>query len=233
MDFEVEYSDRLLEEFTDEDEGLAVSLAAQLALAYEDVQRQGEIERHAARRERYAERLAILRRIDREILAAHRPRELAAAALQHLRQLIPCWHVGIWVFDWTRQVAEMLAGEGSGVPFFPPGSNVSLDAFGGDLAAIRAEQDRIVEDLQPLGEPATIIGTLVEAGLRSYVRFPLASEGQVIGTLFLGSDRSGAFDTEQVEIGRQVADQRRFSRTRNLPRSHPFFSAQRLVFHGF
>src|SRR5262249_38965229 len=76
-----------------EDEGLAVSLAAQLALAYEDAQRQGEIERHAARLERYAGRLAILRRIDREILAAHRPRELAAATLQYLRQLIPCWHV--------------------------------------------------------------------------------------------------------------------------------------------
>jgi signal transduction histidine kinase/CheY-like chemotaxis protein len=196
------------EEFSVEDEELAVSLAAQLALALEDAQRQAEIERHTARLERYAERLAILRRIDREILAAHRPRELAAAALQHLRQLIPCWHAGIWVFDWPRQVAEMLAVEGGGVPFFPPGAKVPLEAFGPeDLAAVHAQQDRVVEDVARLAQPPNIIQTLHEAGLRSYMRLPMASEGQVIGSLLLGSDRAGAFETEQVEIARQVADQ--------------------------
>src|SRR5205814_8515773 len=117
-------------EFSTEDEGLAVSLAEQLAVAYEAALRQEKTERHAARLERYAERLAILRRIDREVLAAHRPRELAAAALHHLRQLIPCWHAGIWVFDWARRVAEVLAAEGEGVPFFPPGAKVPLEAFG-------------------------------------------------------------------------------------------------------
>jgi signal transduction histidine kinase len=35
----------------------------------------------------------------------------------------------------------------------------------------------------------------------------LASEGQIIGTLFVGWDRGGGVDPEQVEIGRQVADQ--------------------------
>ena len=196
------------EEFSIEDEGLAVSLAAQLALAFEDAERQAENERHAARLERYAERLAILRRIDREVLAAHRPRKLAAATLQYLRQLIPCWHVGIWVFDWARRVAEVLAAEGQGVPFFPPGAKVPLEAFGPeDLATVRAEQDRVVEDVARLDQPSTIIRTLRGAGLRSYIRLPLAAEGQVIGSLFLGSDRAGAFDTEQVEIARQVADQ--------------------------
>src|SRR5262249_24353984 len=49
--------------------------------------------------------------------------------------------------------------------------------------------------------------TLAGVGLRSYIRLPLASEGQVIGALFLGWDREGAFEAEPVEIARQVADQ--------------------------
>ncbi len=197
-----------LEEFSVEDEGLAVSLAALLALAYEDAQRQAEIEQHAARLERYEERMAVLRRIDRAILAAHRPRELATAALRHLRQLIAYWCGGIWVFDWTRQIAEMLAAEGGGLPFFPPGTEVSLEAFGAqDLAAIRAEQVQTVDDVARLAEPSTILRTLHGAGLRSYLGLPLASEGQVIGWLLLGSDRVGVFHAEQVEIAGQVADQ--------------------------
>src|SRR5207253_8668137 len=104
--------------------------------------------------------------------------------------------------------AELLAAMGDGAPFFPPGAKVPLEAFGAEnLATLRAEQDRVVEDVARLPEPSAVIRTLQAAGLRSYVRLPLASEGQVIGSLVLGSDRTGAFDAEHVETARHVADQ--------------------------
>jgi PAS domain S-box-containing protein len=176
-----------------------------IAAIAEDITDRKRAEQRLAR---FAERLAILRQIDRAIRAAHRPRELASAALQHLGQLIPCWQIAIWVFDWSAETAELLAGEGAGVPFFPPGTKVPVDAFGaGDLAALRAVQDRVVEDIELLPEPSAIVRTLQPAGLRSYAGLPLTSEGQVIGSLVLGSDCAGAFDPEQIEIARQVAGQ--------------------------
>ena len=105
--------------FDREDEGLAESLASQLAIAFEDARRKAEIERHARRLERYAERLAILRRIDQAVLLTHRPREVASAALHHLRQLIDCWSIGVWVIDWEGRTVEKLAEVGAGESFLP------------------------------------------------------------------------------------------------------------------
>ncbi len=195
------------DEFDADDEALAVSLAAQLAVAYEGTRRQTELARGAARLERYEEQLAILRRIDQAILSANQPRELASAVVRNLRQLLGCWSVGVWVFDWETRTAERLASEGATELLLPPGTKVPLDALDvRDLEALSAGQDRIIEDVSLLPEPAQTIRMLQTAGLRSYTRIPLALESQVIGTLVLSSDQPGSLDAEQLGIAHQVAD---------------------------
>jgi signal transduction histidine kinase/CheY-like chemotaxis protein len=194
--------------FNAADQGVAESLAGQVAVAYEDACRQAEIERHAAQLERYAERLAILRRIDQAILATHRPREVASAALYYLRQLIECWSIGVWVIDWEARTLEKLAEVGAGEPLLPAWTKLPLEALGPeDIAAIRAAQERIVEDVASLPEPSEVVRILQPAGLRSYVRLPMAFEGRGIGTLSLASNRTGTFDAERLDIARLVADQ--------------------------
>jgi signal transduction histidine kinase/DNA-binding response OmpR family regulator len=194
--------------FDAEDEGLARSLAAQLAISYEGASRQAEIERHAARLERYADRLEILRRIDQAILSNHRPREVASAALYHLQRLVDCWSIGVWVIDWEERTVLKLAEVGAAEPYLPAWTKMPLGALGAeDIAAIRAAQERVVEDVASLDESSQVVRILRPAGLRSYIRLPMTFEGRVIGTLALGSDRTGPFEVEQLEIARQVADQ--------------------------
>ena len=83
-----------------------------------------------------------------------------------------------------------------------------LEALGAeDVEAIRAARECVVEDVASLAEPSQVVRILAPAGLRSYVRLPMAFEGRVIGTLVLASDRTGSFDAEQLEIARQVVDQ--------------------------
>ena len=195
-------------EFNCQDESLAVSLSAQLAVADESLQREAEMARSAARLERDAEQMAISRRIDRAVLSAHRPREVASAVVPHLHQLLGCWSVGVWVFDWDGQTAERLAAQGAAEPLLPPGTKVPLEALGArDIEDLAAGRDHIEEDVARLQEPAQMVRMLQSAGLRSYIRIPMASEGRVIGTLVLSSDRPGMVDSERLEIARQVADQ--------------------------
>jgi PAS domain S-box-containing protein len=156
--------------------------------------------------QQYAERLANLRRIDQAILSAYRPRELAEAALRQLHHLIPCRQICIWIFDLQTRTAEVLAAEGSGAPFYAPGAKISLEPLGDSgIAELRSGVDCIVPDVSRLAKPSAILQTFHPSGLGSSVRLPLASEGQLIGSLVLSSDRPGAFDAEQVEMAREVA----------------------------
>ena len=60
-----------------------------------------EIERRQVERvqRRYAERLKTLQEIDRAILAAQSPAEIAAPALKHVQALVPCFRTSVALFD--------------------------------------------------------------------------------------------------------------------------------------
>ena len=47
----------------------------------------------------YTERLRILREIERRILAARLPEEIAEIALHHIQQLVPCQRCSVVMFD--------------------------------------------------------------------------------------------------------------------------------------
>ncbi len=44
------------------------------------------------------------------------------------------------------------------------------------------------------------------AGLRSYMMVPMIDLGKMVGLLFLGSDRPAAYNSEHIEVSREVAD---------------------------
>jgi nitrate/nitrite-specific signal transduction histidine kinase len=58
---------------------------------------------------RYAGRLEVLHKIDRAILAAHSPQEIARTALGHLRQLVPCQRAGLTLLNFESNEAVILA----------------------------------------------------------------------------------------------------------------------------
>jgi signal transduction histidine kinase/DNA-binding response OmpR family regulator len=157
---------------------------------------------------RYAERLRILQEIDRAILAAQSPEAIAQTAVGHISTLVPCWRVGIWLFDWQTRQGLVLAVTGRDTPSIPVGMHIALEAHGlQDLAVLEAGQVYVVEDIRTLTPLPATVQALQAEGLQSYVRVPLEVQGVLIGSLNLWSDQLGAFTAEQVDIAREVADQ--------------------------
>ncbi len=166
-----------------------------------------ERQRAEAALRRYAERLRLLREIDRAILTAQSPAATAQAALDHINTLVPCWGAVIVLFDWRAEQGLVLAATGRGMLSFPVGTRIALGAYGKqDLAVLQSGQVYVVEDVGRLIAPPALVQTLQVEGLRSYVRVPLVAQGELIAALNLWSDQLGAFTAEHVEIAREVAD---------------------------
>jgi signal transduction histidine kinase/DNA-binding response OmpR family regulator len=212
-------------EFSEGDEELAVTMAAQVGVAYRAARQYDDIQRHAAqlqaevaRREQAEKalqdsrlrlqvsnrRLEVLREIDRAILAAQSPHEIATAALSRIRSLVPCRRAVIMVFDLQAQQATLLAVNVEGPTALGTGGSLPLAALG-DMEDIWQGNVRLVEDFRALSALPPLLQTLQAEGVRSFLAVPLTAQGKLIGSLNLGADAPGAFTPDRVEVAREVA----------------------------
>ncbi len=155
---------------------------------------------------RYAARLEVLSKIDRSILAAQSPEEIADATLGHLRQLVGCQHVSLSLFDMKSHEAVVISTDMNGHHQVKPGKRIPLPV-----------DDRIAEtwqesfwqrgELDDLGEQAFVKEHLIGDEIHSYICVPLVSRGSLIGALTLGASTQNAFNKENSEIAREVANQ--------------------------
>lgn len=154
--------------------------------------------------QRYSQRLKLLRQTDRAILAARSVTEIAEAALARFHELVPCQRTSVSVIEPGDAVARVVGvltrvGRHLGV-----GSHVPVDFFG-DPDDLRQGRPYAVDDLTQV--PLTPARAALEAdGIRSIVAVPLLANGELIGTLNLGSNKIAAFSAEHVEIAQDVAD---------------------------
>ncbi len=153
---------------------------------------------------RYTERLRVQLQIDRAILAARSPTEVAQAALRQLRQLATSVRASLTLFDLEANQATQLAVDLSSTTALGVGTYLPLE-MAGDTAELRRGRTQVVEDIRPLLHlrPAQ---ALHAEGVRSYMVVPLVASGELIGFLDVGSDRTGPFAPDQIELGREVAD---------------------------
>jgi PAS domain S-box-containing protein len=155
--------------------------------------------------QRYVLRLEFLQKIDRVILAAQSPGEIADAALRHVLQLlVPCQRASVALFDFEADEAVLLAASAEGETRLGPGEHIPLEAYG-DVASLRQGQYQLVDDLQVAERRSLTDEQLLAEGLRSIVRLPLLCRGELSGCLCLGAAAPQAFSTEQVETARQLA----------------------------
>lgn len=152
----------------------------------------------------YAERLRILHEIDQAILAAQSSEAIAQAALDYIRQLVPCRQASVRVLDFE-------AGEGTILAIQVDGET-QVEVAQIPLAITSISQDlqdgqvHVVEDALALSEPLPLVQMLPAGVIRSYIVVPLTARGELIGSLYLGADSPGAFAPEHVDIAREVAD---------------------------
>jgi PAS domain S-box-containing protein len=157
--------------------------------------------------QRYADRLAMLHATDRAILAAGSPVQIAEAALERLRRIVPMWQGSIIIFDHQTHEELVFAATGAISERFPAGARLPLEeCWAPDQEALREERAFVVDDVGLTDAPEGVLINLAALGVRSYARVPLTTEGQLLGSLNLYSDQPSAFNREHVEVAREVAD---------------------------
>ncbi len=153
--------------------------------------------------QRYARRLEALHEIDAAILSAQSADEIAQAALQRVRQLVPCMGTSIVTFDLEAGEGAVLAAQADAQLPVRRGMRFPLHR-GAELQALQQGQVLMLDDMTALVQPPPAVQSVVAW---SYVVAPLMVHGQLTGILVLVAEAAGAFSAEDVEIAREVASQ--------------------------
>jgi signal transduction histidine kinase len=156
--------------------------------------------------ERYAVRLEVMNVIQRAILAAHSPEAIARAALSHLQALIPFSQATIRLYEIGTDEYLVLDAYANGQVQVEPARRQPAALLANRSLKRSIERHISVTDLAVLNDLSDDERRLRQAGLRSYVSFPMVAEGQFIGALCLASNRVNAFHQEHLEIAREVSD---------------------------
>ncbi len=156
----------------------------------------------------YATRLQILREIDRAVLSARSPQEIAQAVLGRLQELVPSqWSVFL-VLDWDKETVELLASRADGDL---RGQLDDLPAINiGDISRIdvlKRGQSLMENDLTTLPDPSPAVKRLLAAGVRSALAVPLIVQGELVGLLALGTVEPNGFTAEHLEVADEISNQ--------------------------
>ena len=162
-----------------------------------------EQNRAAERMRLYAERLAALREIDQCILAARSLDELFHKVLERVYRLVPTRRISVALFDPTASYltvgAVIIDGE------FRDETGQKLRISEDVFSNLSGGRPRVVEDIAALASPAPLELLRLRQGIRSYINIPLLVRGEIVGSLNLGADSPGYFDTEMVETAQEIA----------------------------
>lgn len=153
------------------------------------------------------EQLRILHEIDRAILAAQKPEEIAQVAATYLRQLLSCPRVSVVEFNLDSDEAVMLAIDSDRESCILTGKRLpEMNRDGLATPDKLASGILIVADMDRLPHLTSVHESLKAEGLRSCVCLPLKAKNVLLGSLNLWSDRPGGFSPEQTIVAEEVAN---------------------------
>jgi signal transduction histidine kinase len=177
--------------------------------AYVDALRQvqREIRSKDATLRQQVDRLQALQQIDRGILAASSAEEIGAAALRHLRELIPCQRASVTLFDLESHQAHMIAA-------IPPEAfdislgeaRFSLNGMEEVVHSLQREEIHVIDDVRLLPVAAPMREMIELRPPHALAISPLRREGELLGSLNLALEHSEDLTSQHVSIAREVAD---------------------------
>ncbi|MCC7354735.1 MAG: PAS domain S-box protein [Anaerolineae bacterium] len=156
--------------------------------------------------QRYAERLTILREMDRAILAADAPAEIAQAAASLIRCLVPCEEANVTLFDFKAGTSTVLVSDANDDPLPRTTGLVPLEELQHTWKLQRGEV-LAIQDLAACSDLSKMERRLLNEGVRAYISAPLIAAGQLVGSFNLRWRKPYSFVPEEMEIAREVADQ--------------------------
>jgi GAF domain-containing protein/HAMP domain-containing protein/anti-sigma regulatory factor (Ser/Thr protein kinase) len=157
--------------------------------------------------QQYTGRLEAQHEIDRAILAARSPEEIADAALSSLRRLIDCQWASVTMFDYEAQEFTVLAIDSDQPMRVQPGYRAPLTRF----STLSQWHQGIVQTgslVDGNGSSGLADFSLLQQDdVQAFINVPLEADQEIIGSLNLGADRPQIFSEDHLIIAREVADQ--------------------------
>jgi len=160
-------------------------------------------EEHANLR-KYANRVSVLHEIDQGVLAAHSSADTLLAVVHHVGALFSSPYAGIVELDGEAGEARMLTGSTAMDSVGLTDSRIPLAEMPG-WADFPKETPWLVDDVLAEARQSKLSWELVAQGSRSAIFAPLPAQDGVTRFLFVGSDRTGAFSSEDVDVAGEVA----------------------------
>ncbi len=152
---------------------------------------------------RATNRLEALHRLDRAVLGAQAPEEIARTALEQVGRLVDAYVGLVAVFDDLPGQARLLTAHCAGSPAPWPGGW----SHGPPLLLSPMEDTAACEDTWQVQDPSEQLALLRSWGARASVSIPLKCQGRSLGVLALGKARPGAFGADDLAVLREVSDQ--------------------------
>jgi PAS domain S-box-containing protein len=150
--------------------------------------------------------MELLHEMDRGIIEARSTEALLTATLKHIQELIPCQSVGVVVFDYEQNEAQVFVAEINGPSEVGPGFRRPMppaDWF----SSFGPGRMKVVADLRELSDPIPVYEQPLKEGMRSILHVLLMVENQPIGLFKLLADSPNFFTDEHQEIAAEVASQ--------------------------
>ncbi|MGB8983314.1 MAG: ATP-binding protein [Anaerolineales bacterium] len=152
-------------------------------------------------------RLEIMHDIDRALLTARSPSEIATRTLVSIRQLIPCPRASVTLFDIPKREAFFLSADFEGVKNIPD-TPLTFEEFGLDTVnGLLQNKTIFINDALASPRATELDRRLAANGIQTWVCLPLFAQGQLIGALNLGRGRGQPFTEEEAAIARDIANQ--------------------------
>jgi|GEM_PF-781570 len=156
-------------------------------------------------RRRQSERLQMLHQLDRAILEATAPDEIARLSAAYLRRAIPCHSAIITILEPESETLRVLAVDSAAETRLAAGTVIPAGlsrVYGESLHGHRF----YVEDVSQLADALPVELTLREEGARAYFVIPLLAAERSIGAVIIWRDVPGRPSAEHEEIVVQLAD---------------------------
>ncbi len=155
-----------------------------------------------------ADRLQVIHDIDRAVLTAKSPTDIAKAGLQSIRRVIPCNYAGVVLFDFDAQIINPLA-----VDFDPELQLVNLsnqgllesEAFNQLQKILLKERVYVIQDVddEPREIQSIMSGPL---NTRSGILTAMISQNELIGAINLVSLEPNHFSIEDIQVATEFAE---------------------------
>jgi signal transduction histidine kinase len=197
--------------YSQSDIDLLISLANQVAIAIENGNLLNALRRELNEKRQvqaalqiHAERLGLLREIDKAILVVESGADIARAALARTMQLIPCQHASVILFDFDTEEMEVLALQSADETELHTGQRSHL-RFPASAAPLLEGKLWVVDDVNQLSEKSQV-ESVHGHGVRSFVSAPIMESDVLLGALSVAAKNKDALTAEHAEIVMEVSN---------------------------